>query len=226
MILIFFIIAIMSLRTVTGFEQNKRTIFDSLTSIRNDPNFILAGVFLVFYSLSLFLQDSVLEPFAIEEMGFERGDIGTLTLLSNILSLIFIPAGVLLERRSSRLKVMYIGVSTMIMGLALLILLSVFPSLQTLYTGVAFFGIGAGITSAPGFAYLLDVGAKSAENTGLVISLFGLVITLTRSLSNFIPSLILYLSSNYFLVFTVEFLMAIALLYPLSLLDQKLATNC
>ena len=216
MIAVFYIVSFFNLSEGSGkTERLEVGLGSSLREIGKSRRFHLTSLFLLLYSFSLFLQDTILEPFAIDVMGYDRGSIGTLTIVSSVLTLVFVPTGVILESRVGRFRAVTLGESIMTIGLLLLMSSAYLRSESVMFTGIILFGIGSGVLSAPGFAYLLDVAAEHTSSTALMITLFGVLITASRSLSGMISAAVLYLSGSYVTIFLLEVVFAISFYVPL-----------
>ncbi len=124
-ILIIFVIT--SLSTLYFMDDGKR-ILDTRSEFKMkgvledilSPTSKLMLMFLFLYPIGLFMQDQILEPYAIERLGFEKTGIVTLVAIWASLTLIFAPIGNILSKRSNKLGVLIIGQSVGALGLIMI----------------------------------------------------------------------------------------------------------
>jgi hypothetical protein len=83
--------------------------------------------------------------------------------------------------------------------------------------------MGLGLMTTPSTALMLDVTAVS-QNKTLILSVFGLALTISRSGASFITAIIM-ISKNYQLLFLVESLFLLLSTIPLYFVYKKLKTK-
>ena len=200
-----------------SFNFKERMSF--IISTLNHPMAKMLYIFLIFYPLALFMQDFVLEAYAVENLNYLRDDIGTIVTISSILTLIFIPFGVLIESKTDRLKAFV--VSLVLMSFGILGFILTFYNPKVFIPAIILFAIGSGVNTAPGFAYLLDVCSYFQENMTTMLAFSGLLITLGRSFSGIMSGfLLLTTENNYFSVFGVELLVTMLIIFPIYKLNS------
>jgi len=186
----------------------------------------LMSLYLILFSLGLFMQDFILETFAIDNFGFEDEGIGKITALWSSLTLIFVPVGVLLDKKFlSRQRLILLSTSLATFGLLLIAITSnnSTKSVPIFYLGIIFFGIGNGLVSAPGIATMLDVSETYPKTLGLLLAFFGLLITFGRFSAAIFAGLLLHLTNqSYWPVFFVEAIILLFSIWPIKLVIDSL----
>jgi MFS family permease len=220
------IISIISVVPSTNLDSDTPSLLSNLGKLpllltQASPRLMV--LFLILYPIGLFMQDLVLEPFAIDVLGFQRGNVGQLVAVWTTLTLIFVPIGVILANRRGRLLPIVTGELMSFIGLILFALTPAIPNVQLFYTGLILFGMGNGIASAPAIGMMLDVSASFPGQVALLLGFFGIMTTAGRSLAAVMAGVVLLLTSDsYQLLFLIEAIVVIFGLIPLLLLDPIL----
>ncbi len=182
--------------------------------------FTMLVLFYILFGLGFFAQDSVLEVFGKEILGFGRSEIGKLTGIWGVSTLVgVIAGGMLLNKVSDRVIVC---AHTIISGIGMLLISASlhFPAnaFELTALGVLVMGYGGGAASTPSIARLIYYSKISKEGVTL-IALFGILATLVRSLSSFMSSAILSFST-FQTLFIVETILLILAAIPYLLVDK------
>ena len=230
-----FIISMFSFFAIKEDQRYKMTRQKELTtnSWRQDVHFIISQlkypavsgmiIFLILYPLGLFLQDPILEPYAIRIFGYNEEGIGRLAGIWGTATLIFIPIGIIFDKKVGRMRSITLGALIGTLGLLLIgwfgldpfkwkdFNISIFQS--SLLFALVLFGVGLGLLTTPGTAVMLDVVAFSYNKT-LILSFFGLVLTISRSGASFLAGLVMYFN-NYQLLFLIESFFLLSCVIPI-----------
>ena len=164
---------------------------------------------------------------------FDNSGVGRLAAVWGISTLIFIPFGILFDRKIGRMKTIIVGTITAAFGLVIIAWLGLNPfdlksvnlSLyqNSLLIFLFVFGMGLGLMTTSSTALMLDVTAV-ARNKTLLLSVFGLSLTLSRSGASFITALIMVFN-NYQLLFLIESSFLLLATIPLYLVYINLRTK-
>ncbi|MHA2338515.1 MAG: MFS transporter [Candidatus Hodarchaeales archaeon] len=151
------------------------------TQIRN-PAILGMIFFLLLYPLGLFMQDAILEPYAVRIFNFDSSGVGRLAAVWGISTLIFIPLGILFDKKIGRMRTIIFGTFIAAIGLLIIAWLGLNPfSLRTLdlvmYQNsllifLFIFGMGLGLMTTPSTALMLDVTAVSQNKTKRLFYLY------------------------------------------------------
>ncbi len=206
----------------TTSEFNYKTIVEDISTT---PSKLLL-VFLFLYPIGLFMQDQILEPFAIIRLGFQEDGVGKLVTIWAALTLIFAPLGNIIAKKLSKISVLVTGQSLSASGLILIALSGWYLNTSILYFGVVVFGIGSGLFAVIGVTYMLDIVALHKRNLALLLSIFGMMLTISRSISALLASTILHYSDqNFELVFVIEAIFSLLSVLPIIKLEKILTFN-
>jgi MFS family permease len=225
---IFILMAIISLISIQPTSPrsdtpNRKKSESTIWNTIREPLPILMILFLLLYPIGLFMQDLILEPFAIKELKFSRESVGRIVAIWTSLTLVFVPVGVYLERRLGKEKPIISGEFLAVLGLITIATTHYNSSLTLFYSGIVLFGIGNGLASAPAISVMLDVASLYRDHVAILLGIFGLFSTVGRFLAATIGGLILILSNNnYFLLFIIESLIVVIGLIPLLILLNRI----
>lgn len=179
--------------------------------------------FLLIYPIGLFMQDQILEPYAIIRLGFQVDGVGRLVQIWASLTLIFAPIGNMIAKRVSKISSLFSGQFIGTFGLIIIALAGFQYSEMLLYFGVILFGVGSGLFAVSGVTYMLDIVALHKRNLALILSIFGMVTTISRSLAASLAAVILNLTNfNFELVFLIEALFFLGSILPILSLEKNL----
>lgn len=195
----------------------------SAISALKDLNVVFMSSFLLLFALGLFMQDLILEPFAIAELDFEKSDVGILVAIWGLVTLIFVPIGSTLEPRMGKLKTILLGLTISSLGMLIITLASNFHKDEFFYMGLVIFSAGGGLSSGPAISVMLDLCFLDAKNTSFLLGFFGMVITLGRALAAILSGLLLkYSKDNFTLVFLVETIFLLISLIPIVPISRRI----
>ena len=201
----------------TSSEFHFNQLVEDVTSPYSRPMF----AFLFLYPIGLFMQDQILEPFAIHRLGFEADQIGTLVMLWASLTLIFAPIGSVIAKRVNKITALVSGQIIGSSGLLLIAFSGYILSETLLYVAVVLFGIGSGLFAVTGVTYMLDIATRHKRNLAMLISFFGIMQTISRSVAPTLAAVILHNTNDHFeLVFIVEEIFFVLCIIPILKLER------
>lgn len=190
-------------------------------------------LFLLIYPLGLFLQDAILEPYAVNVFAFAEEGIGRLAAVWGISTLIFVPLGIIFAKKLGKMQTIILGtiiasIGILFVGLSGLDFLDLKSINLTLYQNsllffLVIFGVGLGLMTTPSTALMLDVTAISKNKT-LLLSVFGLALTIGRSSASFVAAIIMLLE-NYQILFFVESLFLLGSIIPIFVVYRHLQST-
>lgn len=180
---------------------------------------LLMTTFLILYALGLFMQDFILEPYAINEFDFDKEDVGIVVTIWSSLTLIFVPFGSFLEPKINRYRTVVLGLLLSSVGILSIGLSSSVSDVRLFYFGLILFGIGNGIASSPGISMMLDIAASEKSHMTILLGFFGILISVGRSFGSIIAAVILELSdTNYVLFFIIESVVILLTIIPIQIM--------
>jgi BCD family chlorophyll transporter-like MFS transporter len=192
--------------------------------------------FLVMITLSLFMQEAVLEPYGGDVFGMSIGETTLLNSFWGIGILVgYSTTGFLIVPRLGKTPTTKIGCLCVAFSFGLIILAGLTQKVIILKTAMIIFGIAAGITTISAISLMLDLTA--AETAGTFVGAWGLAQAMSRGIAIAIGGWILDLGKiiftgnlwlAYSLVFFSEALCifgAIALLNQVNIQEFKLNTR-
>ena len=208
-------------------EKTKTNSTTEILSVIKQKNPILMSIYLFLYPIGLFMQDLVLEPFAIENLHFEKTDVGKIVAIWTSLTLVFVPIGIKLIPKFGRLRIIVIGTILSSVGLIILTINSIILDIELFYIGLIIFGIGNGLNSGTGIGVMLDICASYPKNMSVLLGYFGVLITFGRFVASIIGGLILNIFelrplSNYFYLFGIESFITIITIIPMIILHRNI----
>ncbi|OLS22040.1 MAG: hypothetical protein HeimC2_30940 [Candidatus Heimdallarchaeota archaeon LC_2] len=205
-------------RTNTKDKKNQ-----SLVSSISDKNVLLMSIFLILFSIGLFMQDFILEPFAIARLDFGKSDVGKLIAIWGIATLIFVPIGSVLEGKIGKLRTIIIGQTIATLGMVIISFSSKFTNVTLFYFGLIIFSIGGGLSSSPAISIMLDLCYVNFKYTTFLLGFFGIIITLGRSIAAITSGVLLSISNdNYSLIFFVEAVFIILSLFAIFPISKRI----
>jgi len=153
-----------------------------ITSSRQVLVFFL---FLVLFTLGLFLQDPVLESYGAQVFGMAIAATTQLNAFWGIGTLIgLLLAGLWIVPRLGRLATARLGCQLIVVSLVLLLLIGLRPSVPLLKFVLLLFGLSAGIATNSALCLMLDLTLPQA--TGTFVGVWGLAQALSRAMGKLI----------------------------------------
>ncbi|MHA2100442.1 MAG: MFS transporter [Candidatus Kariarchaeaceae archaeon] len=203
--------------------QNESPNNESVLHSLKDHNIGLMSVFLILFAIGLFMQDLILEPFAIAELNFEKSDVGILVALWGIVTLIFVPLGSTLEPKIGKLNTISIGLIVASVGMAIITLSSTFHEEFFFYFGLVIFSAGSGLSSGPAISVMLDLCFLDSKNTSFLLGFFGMIITVGRAIAAIVSGILLkYTDDNFTIVFFIETIFLLVSLIPIIPISKRI----
>jgi len=194
-----------------------------LTSSRQNGLFFS---FLVVMTISLFMQDPVMEPYAAQVFGMPFSESTKLNAYSGIGTLIsLITTGFLIVPRLGKLRTARLGCLLVAISVGLLSLAGFSSNPALLKVALFLFGLASGVTTTGSISLVLDLTA--AETAGTYIGAWGLGQAMARGIAVVTGGGVLDLGQSLFtapelaygLVFALEALGMIVAVWLLSRLD-------
>ena len=132
--------------------------------------------------------------------------------------------GALLERTINRIRAFYTGSSLVIAGLFLIVQSASSLNAGPFELGLSVMSFGSGLLGVPGYSYLLDVTASYTRNTTLLIAIFGIATTISRTLTGVVGGLVVEIF-GYSVLFIAEIAFVIVMLLPIRSIHNQLFTK-
>ncbi len=159
--------------------MNLKKALKILTSSRQTGIFFF---FLVMISLSLFMQEAVLEPYGAEVFGMEIGDTTLLNSFWGIGILIgYSTTGFFVVPRLGKNNTARLGCILVGLSFSLIILAGLTAQPSMLKGAMVIFGIAAGIVTVASISLMLDLTA--AETAGTFVGAWGLAQSMSRGIA-------------------------------------------
>jgi BCD family chlorophyll transporter-like MFS transporter len=180
--------------------------------------------FLLVLTLSLFMQDAVMEPYGGEVFGLCIAQTTQLNAFFGLGTLMGIASsGFWVVPRLGKQRTTAIGAGVAAACLGLIILAGLLKSPQLLRSGLLFFGIASGMITAGATSLMLDLTA--AETAGTFIGAWGLAQSIARGLSTVLAGFVLNIgkilfTSPVFAYSTVFVLQALGLILAIVILRR------
>ncbi|MEA5517577.1 BCD family MFS transporter [Limnoraphis robusta] len=180
--------------------------------------------FLLVMSISLFMQDAVLEPYGGEVFGMCISETTQLNAFFGMGTLAGIAStGFLITPRLGKKNTVKVGCIGTIICLSLFITAGVVADPQMLKGGLLLFGVASGVLTAGAIGLMLDLTA--AETAGTFIGAWGLAQSMARGIATLMGGAVLDLGRTIFsvpvlaysLVFAVQ---AVGMMIAISLLSR------
>jgi MFS family permease len=204
-------------------QQNVSPNNESVLNSLIDHNIGLMSAFLILFAIGIFMQDLILEPFAIAELNFKKSDVGTLVALWGVVTLIFVPLGSTLEPKIGKLKTISIGLIVASVGMTIITLSSTVHEGFFFYFGLVMFSAGGGLSSGPAISVMLDLCFLDSKNTSFLLGFFGIIITIGRAIAAIISGILLkYTDDNFTLVFLIETIFLVISLIPIIPISRRI----
>ena len=195
----------------------------SLVSLLFDKDIMLMCSFLILFSIGLFMQDLILEPFAISKLEFGKSDVGKLVAIWGIGTLVFVPIGSTIEGKIGKLRTISVGQIIATIGMIIISFSSEFSDIILFYVGLIVFSMGGGISSSPAISVMLDLCHINLNHTSFLLGVFGFIITLGRSIAAIVSGIILSKSNdNFTIIFIVEGVFLILALIPIVPISKRI----
>jgi len=184
-------------RSSVSDREDKITLRRALRVLTASPQTGLFFVFLLVMTLSLFMQDAVLEPYGAKVFGMEFSKTTLLNAFWGTGTLIGIStAGFLVVPRLGKQTTAKVG-CLLVAACFILMILAGFTANQGILKGSVFlFGLSSGITTTGALSLMLDLTA--AETAGTFIGAWGLAQTLARALATLAGGGVLDLGTRLF----------------------------
>ena len=152
-------------------------------------------VFLLVLSLSLFMQDAVLEPYGGQVFGMKIAETTKLNAYFGLGTLLgIIGTGFLLAPRLGKKRTIKVGCLWAAFCLTLLIAVGATGSPQLLMTGVGLFGLASGVLTTGSILLMLDL--TVAEVAGTFIGAWGLAQAMARGVATVLGGSLLSLGKT------------------------------
>ena len=207
---------------------------DSWKLLKSSNQVLIFAVFLLLFTLSLFLQDPVLESYGAEVFSMSISETARLTANWGIGVLIgLLGAGFLIVPRIGKLSTARLGCWLILFSMLLLMVAGCFGESVLLLSSTFIFGLASGVGTNGVLCLMLDFTLSQAAGT--FIGLWGLTQALSRALGKFLGGLLLSLGRliepglglgnsvlpPFLLVLAIEGLIAFAALLSLSCLSMR-----
>ncbi|QLE57181.1 BCD family MFS transporter [Nostoc sp. TCL26-01] len=186
-----------SSRTVVANREDKITLGQALKVLTASRQTGIFFTFLLVLTLSLFMQDAVLEPYGgevfkmtIAETTKLNAFFGTGTLLGLGLT------GFLIVPRLGKEKTTKLGCIGVAISMILIILAGTTANQKLLQMTLILFGLASGVTTTGGLSLMLDLTAT--ETAGTFIGAWGLAQAMARALATVSGGAVLNLGKNIF----------------------------
>lgn len=163
-------------------REDKITLARALKVLTASRQTGLFFTFLLVMSISLFMQEAVMEPYGGEVFGMCVSETTRLNAFWGTGTLIGISStGFLIVPRLGKQKTAQLGCLTVAISLVLVILSGFSANPQILQAALLLFGLASGVTTTGAISLMLDLTA--AETAGTFIGAWGLAQTLARALA-------------------------------------------
>ncbi|MFN7229371.1 MAG: BCD family MFS transporter [Synechococcaceae cyanobacterium] len=157
------------------------TLSQALDLIRSSRQVLVFFLYLVLFTLGLFLQDPILESYGAEVFGMPIAATASLNAFWGVGTLAGLAvAGVWLIPWLGKLAAARLGCRLIAGSLALLILAGLAPSVPVLQLAMVLFGLAAGIGTNGALCLMLDLTLPQAAGT--FVGLWGLAQAMSRAL--------------------------------------------
>jgi BCD family chlorophyll transporter-like MFS transporter len=215
-------------RSSVAAREDQITLSKALQVLTSSRQTGLFFGFLLILTLSLFMQDAVMEAYGGEVFGMCISETTKLNVPFGMGTLIGIgTTGFLLLPRLGKKKTTKFGCIAAAMSLSLVILAGFTTNPGLLKGGLLFFGLASGVLTAGATSLMLDL--TLAETAGTFIGAWGLAQAMARGLATVLGGTILYLGklsfANPVLAYTIVFLLEacgmLMAIWVLSYIDIK-----
>lgn len=223
------------LRSITVEREDKITLGRAMKILTTNRQTWLFFSFLLTLTLSLFMQDTVLEPYGGEVFGMCISETTQLNAFYGMGTLFGIGStGFLVVPHLGKQKTTKLGCILSIFCFDLIILAGGIESQSLLKSGLLFFGLASGVLTAGATSLMLDL--TTAETAGTFIGAWGLAQSMAKGFATILGGAILNLGKVLFstpflaygLVFVAQeigMILAVFLLGRISIKEFKDNTN-
>lgn len=211
-------------RSVVVEREDSITLVRAIRILTSSRQTAIFFVFLVMITLSLFMQEAVLEPYGGEVFSLPIADTTKLNSYWGIGILLgYGTTGFLVIPRLGKTLTTKIGCVLISICFVLIILSGFTQQPNILKLALVLFGIAAGVTTIGAISLMLDLTA--AETAGTFVGAWGLAQAMSRGLATWIGGVILDVGNaifaNVFLAYSLVFtLEGIIILLAIKVLDQ------
>lgn len=186
-------------RSTSVEREDKITLKRALKVLTASRQTGLFFSFLLVLTISLFMQDAVMEPYGGEVFGMCISETTKLNVPFGIGTLIGISStGFLLLPRLGKIKTTRLGCAAAAICLGLIILAGFTANANLLKGGLLLFGLSAGVLTAGATSLMLDLTA--AETAGTFIGAWGLSQAMARGLATVFGGIVLNIGKTLFAV--------------------------
>ena len=185
------------LRSMTVEREDKITLGRAMRILTVNRQTWLFFSFLLTLTLSLFMQDTVLEPYGGEVFGMCIAETTQLNAFYGIGTLLGISSiGFLVVPRLGKQQTIKLGCFLSIFCFGLIILAGAIESQTLLKSGLLLFGLASGILTAGATGLMLDL--TTAETAGTFIGAWGLAQAMARGFATILGGAVLNLGKVFF----------------------------
>ncbi len=166
-------------------REDSVTLVQAWSLITSSRQVLVFFLFLVLFTLGLFLQDPVLESYGAQVFGMPIAATTQLNAFWGVGTLAgLLLAGVWIVPRLGKLATARLGCQLIVASLLLLLLCGLSPSVPLLKLVLLLFGIAAGIATNSALCLMLDLTLPQA--TGTFVGVWGLAQALSRAMGKLI----------------------------------------
>jgi BCD family chlorophyll transporter-like MFS transporter len=200
------------------------TLLQAWALITSSRQVLVFFLFLVLFTLGLFLQDPVLESYGAQVFAMTIRDTTQLNAFWGMGTLLgLLMAGLWIVPRLGKLATARLGCQLIVASLVLLLLCGLQPSVPLLKLVLLLFGLSAGIATNSALCLMLDLTLPQA--TGTFVGVWGLAQALSRAMGTLIGGGLYDLGRGpyppFALVLGVEALVALAALLALERVNVR-----
>lgn len=178
-------------------REDEITFRQALTVLTASRQTAIFFTFLLILTLSLFMQDAVLEPYGGEVFGMCISETTQLNAFFGMGTLIGIAStGFLVVPRLGKQRTTALGCALGATCFSLLILAGFQANVSLLKSGLLFFGLASGMITAGATSLMLDLTA--AETAGTFIGAWGLAQAMSRGLATVLGGTVLNIGKTLF----------------------------
>ncbi|WP_320665054.1 BCD family MFS transporter [Prochlorococcus sp. MIT 1223] len=200
--------------TNTKSKNNEVGLRKAWSIIISSKQILIFFVFLVLYTLGLFLQDPILESYGAEVFNLPISQTTLLNAFWGVGTLIgLLIGGLFITPRLGKLSTARIGCWLIVSSLFLLIISGYFQNENALFGILVIFGLAAGIATNSALSLMLDL--TLPEMAGTLVGVWGLAQALSRALGKILGGGLLDIGRYYlgsekpFMAFSFVFLLEI-----------------
>lgn len=212
------------MRSTLSDREDQITLSRAIRVLTASPQTGLFFTFLLFMTISLFMQDAVMESYGGQVFGMSVAEATRLNAFWGIGTLIGIStAGFAIVPRFGKTRTAKLGCILVAASMIFIILIGFSANPKLLQSGLLLFGLASGITTTGAISLMLDLTA--VETAGTFIGAWGLAQSLARALATVLGGGALDIGksifSNLALAYAVVFgLQAIGMILAVGLLNR------